>query len=253
MTFYRNVILFLLLTATGSLMAQQSLRDSVITIPTIRATFGFHLPGGDMARMFGPDFTIGADFTVKTKRNFLVGAEGNFIFGGTVKNDQDVLASISTEQGWVIDQYGGRADIFMYERGYSAFFKLGKVFPLAGPNPNSGFYFTAGPGYLQHKIRIENIEGSAPQVLGDYSKGYDRLSGGFALSEFIGYHHFGNTKLINFFAGIELVQAWTSSYRPYDFNMMARDTEKRFDLLTGIKIGWMIAIYKKVPDSYYYY
>jgi hypothetical protein len=249
----RILVICILLAPSFITEAQQSLRDSAITIPTVRATFGFHIPGGDMSDLFGPAFTIGGDFMVKTKRNLIVGFEGNFIFGSTIKNEEEILASISTEQGWIIDIYGNRADIFMYERGLSAFYKMGAVFPFAGPNPNSGLYFTVGPGYMQHKVRIENIEGTAPQVLDDYSKGYDRFSGGFALSEFIGYLHYGNSKRINFFAGLEFVQAWTSSLRPYDFNMMGKDTEKRFDLMAGIKIGWMIAFYKKAPDSYYYY
>ncbi|MBP6977454.1 MAG: hypothetical protein PHD61_06510 [Bacteroidales bacterium] len=236
-----------------SLSAQQSIRDSAITITTFRVTLGFYLPGGDIADRFGPNFTTGGEFYVKTRKNFLIGAEGNFLFGNTVKNEEEVLGPLLTDKGWVIDQYGSPADVFLYERGFSVLLKLGKIVPLFGPNPNSGLQFSLGGGYLQHKIRIENIEGTVPQLLGDYKKGYDKLSGGFALSEFVGYIHYGNNRRINFFAGIELQQAWTSPMRPYDFNLMKKDTSGTLVLLYGIKAGWMIPFYRKSSAGYYYY
>jgi hypothetical protein len=233
--------------------AQQSLRDSVLVITTLKATVGFYFPGGDLAGQFGPNFTTGAEFSVKTRKNFLIGAEGNFLFGGTVKNEEDILGPLLTDKGWVIDRYGSPADLFLYERGFSVFLKLGKVFPVIGPNPNSGLQFSLGAGYLQHKIRIENIEGTVPQVMGDYKKGYDKLSGGFALSEFLGYIHYGNNKRINFFAGIELQQGRTAPMRPYDFNLMGKDTSRNLVLFYGIKAGWMICFNKQSAEGYYYY
>ncbi len=233
--------------------AQKDIRDSVLLIPTLKATFGFYVPGGDIEEQFGPNFTTGAEFTVKTRKNFLIGVEGNFLFGGNVKNKEEILGPMLTDKGWVIDKYGSPADLFLYERGFTVFLKLGKVFPVIGPNPNSGIQFTVGGGYLQHKIRIENIEGTVPQVMGDYKKGWDKLSGGFALSEFLGYIHYSNNKRINFFAGADLQQGWTTSMRPYDFNLMGKDTTGNLALFFGIKVGWMISFYPQSADGYYYY
>lgn len=44
-----------------------------------------------------------------------------------------------------------------------------------------------GGGFLQHKIRIENRENVAPQILGDYAKGYDYLRNGPAGYLYVGY------------------------------------------------------------------
>lgn len=250
----RHILLTLFcLAGSFSLTAQQSIRDSSITITTLRVNLGFYIPGGDIAERFGPNFTTGGEFYVKTRKNFLVGAEGNFLFGNAVKNEEEVLGTLLTDKGWVIDQYGTPADVFLYERGFSVFLKLGKIVPVFGPNPNSGLQFSLGGGYLQHKIRIENIEGTVPQVMGDYRKGYDKLSGGFAISEFAGYVHYGNNKRINFSAGLELQQAWTSPMRPYDFNLMGKDTSRTLALFYGIKAGWMIPFYRKSSSGYYYY
>lgn len=252
-SFKQRVILACLLVVQLPLWAQLSVRDSAISIPAIRATFGFQVPGGDLADQFGPSFTIGADILVKTNKNLLLGAEGNFLFGGSVKNQEDILGGLLTSEGWIIDQYGSPGELFLYERGYSVMVKLGKVFAVVGPNPNSGLFVTVGGGYLWHKVRIENIEGTVPQVMGDYKKGYDRLSGGPALAECIGYMHYSNNRRINFFAGLEFQQAWTSSLRPYDFNRMDKDDSRYLDLLFGLKLGWMFTLYKKSSDSYYFY
>ena len=233
--------------------AQVNVSESSIFAPMTGPTFSFQLPGGDLAERFGSNFTIGGTFMIKTKKNVLLGVDGTFIFGGGVKNEESLLESISTEEGFVIDQYGSPAEISFYERGFHLQVKAGKLFNIIGPNPNSGLIITGGLGYLQHKIRVENIEGTAPQVMGDYAKGYDKLSGGPAISEFIGYLHLGNKKLINYFAGIELDQAWTKSKRPYDFTLMGKDESKRFDTFFGAKIGWLVPLYPKVPDAYYYY
>ncbi|HOW25252.1 MAG TPA: hypothetical protein PK711_06235 [Bacteroidales bacterium] len=247
------LILSLCLALPALLCAQQSIRDSVLVIPTLRATAGFDIPSGDLAEQFGPHFTTGAEFFVKTRKNFLVGLEGNYLFGGTVKNEEQVLGPLLTDKGWVIDKYGTPADLFLYERGFTVFLRLGKVFPVIGPNPNSGIHFTVGGGYLQHKIRIENIEGTVPQVTGDYKKGWDKLSGGFAITEFLGYIHYSNNKRINFFAGLDLQQGWTSPMRPYDFNLMGKDTSGNLALFWGVKAGWMISFSSRSSDGNYYY
>jgi hypothetical protein len=222
-------------------------------VSLITAHFGFHIPGGDIAERFGADFNIGGAFLIKTGHNFLLGAEGNFIFGGQVKDKDLILADISTSQGYVIDRYGNYADIFFYERGFSTFFRLGKVIPVIGPNPNSGLYATGGVGYLQHKVRIENKENTAPQVEGDYKKGYDQLTGGFAISEQVGYINLSNKYIFNFSAGFECIQSWTKALRSYDFNLMGKDTSRRLDLFFGMKFSWFIPLYKKAPDKYYYF
>jgi hypothetical protein len=112
---------------------------------------------------------------------------------------------------------------------------------------------TIGAGLLQHKIRIEVQDNNVPQLDGDYRKGYDRLTNGLALTEFVGYLHCGNNRLINFFAGIELTQAFTKSRRDWDFSTMRKDDSNRMDLLFGIKVGWFFPMYKHAATAYYIY
>ena len=79
------------------------------------------------------------------------------------------------------------------------------------------------------------------------------LSNGPSISQFIGYVHFGNNKTINFHIGAEFIQAWTKSRRPFDFDRMQADTQKRFDRLWGIRVGWMLPLYKRTAKESYFY
>ncbi|MCF8298817.1 MAG: hypothetical protein K9J13_14810 [Saprospiraceae bacterium] len=232
--------------------AQVSVKDSVISTAFFTAHYQYQIPGGDLSGSFLGSSGIGSSFMYKTNNNWLFGFDYNFFFRDTVKGSDTILKNISTSLGQVIDGNGIYAEINMYERGFYSTAKIGKLFPVFGPNDNSGICVIAGGGLLQHKIRIENTDNTAPQLSGDYKKGYDRLTNGFALSEFVGYMYMGNRKIVSFYAGFEFVQAWTQSRRDYDFVLMGKDDKKRFDTLSGFKFGWIIPLYKRKPQKYYY-
>ena len=239
--------------AFNSLFAQVSIHDSVITTPLIYATYGYQFPGGDLAKQFGSNSSIGGGFLLKTRSNWLFGAEGNYLFGQSVRNSDSLLKSISTRDGFLIDANGYYADIVYYERGYSIFAKFGKVIPLLAPNPNCGFTLLAGAGYIQDKIRIHNPGNTAPQILGDYKKGYDHLNGGFAVTGSLGYMYLSNTRLLNFSLAFEFMQAWTTPYRERDFDTGKQDTRKLSSQFYTIKVCWMIPLYRRVPKEFYMY
>ena len=241
------------LLATASLFAQVNIRDSVIFTPLIYATYGYQLPGGDLARQFGGNSAIGGGFLFKTKHNWLFGAEGNYMFGQTVKNSDALLKGISTKDGFIIDANGYMADIVYYERGFNAFAKFGKVIPLLAPNPNCGFIIHAGVGYIQDKIRIHVIGNTAPQLQGDYLKGYDRLNGGPAVTGSLGYMYLGNTRLLNFSLSAEFMQAWTNAYRDMDFSTGKKDNRKLSSQFYTLRVCWIIPLYRRVPKEFYVY
>jgi len=231
--------------------AQFNVRDSSVSFAMLGGTFAYQLPGGDMALRFGNNFNVGGTFQWKTRTNWIFGVDGSFIFSDDVK-ESGVLDKIRTSQGFIIGEDGFYADVFMYERGFNFDAKAGKIFPVIGPNPNSGLMATLGVGLLQHKIRIEDKGNTAPQISEDYRKGYDRLTNGLSLTEFLGYINFSNRRLINFMAGFEFTQAFTKSRRDLDFDTMMQDTKSRLDLLFGIRAAWIIPFYKRTPREYYY-
>lgn len=249
--FFLTVFVYLL-NISHSLFSQNNLRDSSITIPMFSFHYAFQMPGNNLADRFGENSNIGAGFALKTSGNWIAGLDFNFIFGNNIKEDS-TLRHISTPDGNIIGGNGIFADVSQFERGFYFTAKLGKVIPSIGPNPNSGILFTVSPVFFQHKIRTEVVENIVPELLGDYLKGYDRLTNGFGISQFLGYMYMGNNRLTSFYIGIEMVQAWTKNRRSWDFDLMTADSKKRYDTLIGVKFGWIVPLYRKSNKAGYFY
>jgi hypothetical protein len=252
---HRNALLLIiaLFLSVSASMAQVNIRDSSIFTPLIYATYGYQFPGGDLAAQFGGNSSIGGGFMLKTKHNWLIGVEGNFMFGQTVKNSDSLLRNISTSEGFIIDANGYYADMVYYERGYNFLFKFGKVISVLAPNPNCGFTLLAGAGYIQDKIRISSTGNPVPQIDGDYKKGYDRLNGGMAVTGSIGYLYLSNTRLLNFSVAFEFMQAWTNPYRERDFDTGMKDTRKLSSQFYTARVAWYIPLYRRAPKEFYMY
>lgn len=234
------------------LNAQVSVKDSSIFTPMAGFSYAYQVPGGDVAKSYGNNSNVGVNFYIKTKKNRLFGADCNFLFGNKVKNTTR-LDHLRTSAGFIITENGDTAQVYLYERGYAFYAKAGKVISFKKPNPNSGLILTTGIGFLQHKMRIEVIGNNVPELTREYRKGYDRLSNGFAITQFAGYQYLGNNRLINFFGGFEVVAAFTKNRRGYNFDTMEYDNESKIDLLYGIRLGWVLPLYKKVPREFYFH
>lgn len=248
----RTILSLLLAAAFFTSNAQVSIRDSSISTPLLGFSFGVHLPEGDLVKRFGPNSDVGFSYMHKTKKNWIYTGHISYLFGKEVK-ENGILDSIRDNNGYIIDQNGQYADVRLYERGWNIYAGGGKLFPVWGPNPNSGILAMGGIGFLQHKIRIEDIGNQSPQLTGDYKKGYDRLTNGLAFTEFIGYLYLSNRRLVNFYAGVEFTQGFTQSRRSWDYDLMRKDETKRTDLLWGVRAGWVLPLYKRAANKFYYY
>jgi hypothetical protein len=236
-----------------SVQLPDTIIDSLATAHLITFSYAYQMPGGDMATRFRNNSSIGGGYYYKTKRNVLIGAEGHFIFGGKPKevNMLDSIRIGKTSDGNIIDANGQYADVRMYERGYDLSVKIGKVFKLKSANTNSGLFFTAGAGFLQHKIRIESMGNRAPQLTKEYRAGYDRMANGLMLAENVGYFYMGENKMTNFYLALEMVQGFTNGKR-YNFDTMMMDDASRLDLLFGLRLGWMIPVQSQKADEFYF-
>ena len=234
------------------LSAQSNVRDSIIGAFVPHVSYSYQFTSGDIAKRYGDNSTIGAGLRYKTKKNFIFSADLNFIFGSDIKNTDSILWMVLTKEEFIIDGNGTYALYALYERGYNFNFSFGKIFPVFSPNPNSGLMVTAGLGYTVHRMKIDNQHRTAPQISDDYAKGYDMLTGGLSLNQFIGYFYMGNSKFANFYGGVEFHQAFTKSLRDWNFSTMQKDNNKYIDYFIGIKVGWMLPIYNRAPDKFYY-
>lgn len=138
----------------------------------------------------------------------------------------------------------------MYQRGFTESFMVGKLFPIIGPNQNSGIIAKLGVGFMHHKIRIENQDDKVPALTKKNLVYVDRLTMGLALKQYIGYQHFGDSKLMNFNIGLEITEGFTQGMRDYQFGY-GEYREKRIELLMGLRFGWLIPVYRQAPAEYY--
>ena len=238
--------------SSTELKAQGSVRDSSLFMTLVSASYAYQVPGGDMAERFGANSNMGISVLVKRPSNWLFGFEGSFIFGNKV-HEPDLGHGLINSDGTITDKFGAPAEILLFERGWTTTFVVGKMINSVGPNPNSGILIKLGIGYMQHKIRIEHQNNELPQLEGDYAKGYDRLTGGLLITQFLGYQHLSNSRFANFYFGFEFMQGFTSNLRSYNFDTRQRDDGARLDFLTGFRIGWTLPIYKRQPADLYIY
>lgn len=241
--------LILILFLFCSALTAQRVSDTCINVPLISVNFSGQKPFGDLKERFGENLSIGGSFLFKARKTWVVGVEGAYFFGRNVR--ENVLSQMKTSESFVIDNEGYPADLRVTERGFNAYVVVGKVFPKLGHNPNSGLIINCGFGYLQHKIKLYDAGQKVAAVKGDMVKGYDRLSGGLAMEQFVGYLFLSGNRLVNFIAGFEFHEASTKSYRGFNYDTGLPDTKERKDFLIGFRIGWILPLYKRTQDFYY--
>lgn len=216
----------------------------------ISPVFAVDFPFADLSERFGTNLSFGmqVDYILN---GYFFGFETDFLFGSKVKTD--VLAQLRTPEGLIIGDDLEFAVVNLQEVGLYTGAHIGRVFPILKQNNRSGIKFSLGAGFLQHRIKLVDQGNTVVQLAGDYRKGYDRLTNGFALRQFIGYQHFGDNRLINFFAGIEFTQGFTKNKRAVNFDTMMAETEPRIDGIFAIKIGWTLPVFVGDSDDYFYY
>ncbi|WP_317896986.1 hypothetical protein [Aurantibacillus circumpalustris] len=232
-----------------SLFAKAQL-DSALTVPLLGINFGGQMPSGDLVERFGNNLRVGGSFLIKTKKNWIYGLDGFYMFGKNVK--EDVLVQLKNAEGEVTDNEGYPGDIRVTERGFGIHAQFGRVFNLFKKLPNSGIMVTVGVGFLQHKINLYDSQRRIAAIFEDRGRGYDHLSGGLSFSQFIGYLHVSENRLLNFYIGFEAYQTLAKSFRKLNYDTGLSDTKQRIDNLSGFRVGWILPLYKKQPKDFYY-
>lgn len=214
----------------------------------LHLAFGVHQPVADMADRFGADGDFGIGLEYLTANNFIVGAEGYYFFGTKVK--EDPLAILRTPEGDIIGKDRLIASVVLRERGYYFGGMAGKLFVLN--KKRAGIRLTCGAGLLRHWIRIQDDNTSVTQLTGDYKKGYDRLTGGLALNQFVGWQHLAGNRRSNFLIGLEFNEGFTNTLRDWDFNDMRKLDESRLDIRIGFRVAWTLPFYQGGAEDIYY-
>jgi len=256
-TMNRHILSLLLFLAIfgvkNSLFSQASISDSSILLPNLKLGASAGFPSNDLKKTFGTSAIINTKFDVKFKSQWFIGAQYNFLFGGSVK-DSGMLDELITDGGGIINTNGEFGTFEMLQRGHHVGIHVGRLFSVLAPNANSGIITSFGVGIFTYKINFNNISGDLIQLNGEYSKGYDRYTAGNSFTEFIGYQYFSNNRLANFYAGVEFTQAFTKIRRGYQVDFEENDPRfgARMDNIFSIQVGWILPLYKRPPKEFYY-
>jgi hypothetical protein len=248
----RLALFIVLLHGVQFLWAQAEQREAKGVLLS-RFTYGAQLPGATLSKRFGSNFIAGGGLDWQWgAQNWLLGVDAQYLFGSVVK--EDPLAGLRTKEGYLIGNDREVADVPLGQRGFYFGLVAGRVFSISSKaSPRAGIRCTFGLGLLQHQIRIQDDPlRSVPQLNDTYKKGYDRLSNGLTAQQFIGYQALSKDRRSNFLAGIELFQGFTQSRRSFDFATQKRDTQKRLDLLFGLRLGWILPFYADKADEIFY-
>lgn len=233
--------------------SQRNVRDSVIATPWISVHYGLNFPTGELKERFGLINHVGGMISYKTKKNWVYGVEGNFMFGNQVKIP-GMFSKLVDSYGNITDVTGEIASVSVGMRGFNANVMVGKVITVLSPNENSGIFIHGGIGYMQYRARIETPHQVIPLIEKNYRKGYDRYTTGVNFHQFVGYAFMANSGFLNFYGGFYIQEGLTKNRRDIFFDEpdVPVSKELRLDLQYGFKVGWFIPIYKRKPKDYYF-
>ena len=222
-----------------------------IQIPFVHFDGGISLMGGDMAGISNYNLVVGGGFGLKSKKNFLYDIDFSYSFSDEVKEPWKLIPNIVTKNGLILDNGGTNAAISYSLRSYSFMAKFGKILLPTKRNKDAGFFGMLGVGYLGSFYRIKEQKNAVPQIYKDYGKLYDKHRGGIALSQSIGFIHFGEQNLSNFIIQFEVKENFSKSLRDFDMILNEKDTKSYMDIYCGLKVSWMFPFKKKVKEYYY--
>ena len=216
----------------------------------VEFSYGYSFAGGDMKDRFGGASYLNTGVSYLHKSNFQFELKGGLIFGPNV--NEDVLSQLRKEEGLIVGNNGADAAVFLRERGLQLSLNVGKIISFR-EDSRSGIKLSAGIGFLQHWIRVQDDLNTLPQLSNDYIFGYDRKTRGFATNQFVGYQVLANNQRLNFNVGVEFTQGFTRNIRNFNFGSDIDHSEQRLDLLITPKIGLILSFYQfDSPDEIFY-
>jgi hypothetical protein len=211
----------------------------------------FDIPAGDMADRFGINYRVGPSVYYKTESNWLFGAKVDFILSNRIKEDS-LMINLEDDYGYLLNQDGASTPVKITELGYIIGLQAGRIFNISKTSSDNGIMALTTLGFIQHKINIFEKNDAIPQLRHDYRKGYDRLTNGLVIEQYIGYNYFSNSGFINFHIGLDIAAGFTKGRRDYLFDVMRTDAKSRLDILFGLRGGINIPIFKRKSEEFFF-
>ncbi len=252
---HRYILTCLCCLLAGSLSAQSELLsrvDSSCAMVYTGINVGYQWTMADLSAESTNLMDVGLDLAVKNKKNWCLEVGFNYYFSGKVKGTDSLFRFITNQDGSIIDGNGSPADIDVDQRMWALRLVAGKTFPISENYRNSGIQLKLGATMLQRYVYIKNPENKVAALTDEYKKGYDRLTSGFGLYQYLGYIHL-QKRLNSFYAGIEATEVFSHRQRDWDFSLMRKDDRRFMDIMVGIRLGWIIPLYRQETQDTFYF
>jgi len=218
---------------------------------SLHFSYGVDLPDGDLADRFGVDFNGAAGLDYIWKNDWFAGYHAHMLLGSNVK--EDVISNLRTTEGNLIGQQKNQAIVSLRQRAFLNGIHVGKFINISNSSFSHGPRISLGSSVLSHYIIFNDESATVNQLLGQYGSGYDRLTRGLTLEQFIGYQYKNDNGGVNVFGGFQFVQGFTQNVRPVDFDTRIRDDRNRIDLLFGVRLGVYIRLFEFGTAEQVYY
>ena len=238
-------IVFALILFSFSFVArsQSMLRDTSISIWAFQFSYSGNLTALDLAEKTDYLHVISPGVSFKTASNWLIQGELDFLFGQTLR-ETGTANMVFSELELPINTEGTIDEVTPRFQGYQIQFDFQKLIkPNIRYNYNTGIMAGFGLGFIQHRINFAYPGQGVPQLEDPYIKGYDRLTNGFLLSQFLGYRRYSNKNLFNYSLGFEVAEGITRNRRSWNYDLMGPDNRLRLDMYYGLKFTLIIPAY----------
>ena len=248
-----KLLFALIFVVISSYVSGQSQTEKKVAGLLIKFNMGYNQPSGYFAELFTPGMVADFGISYKLKSNYFFGVKADLLFSHNVKKSvtgKDLFGEIVNSRGEITNSQGLDASVNPSGIGFDVKLYAGKIFPVIGPNPNSGIFLALNGGFIQHKLRIYLPDRDVPQLMGEYAKGYDRLSNGAAVSGFFGYMHLDSKWHINFYGGVEITQTFVKNRRSWNVVSRGPDNELHMDRFYMFKAGFIIPLYSDSAEEY---
>ncbi len=218
----------------------------------VQLDYGFSIPMMDLKTDFGNFYSLSVTPVYYFhKPLFTIGPSFRYHFGRDL--NIDAISSLRDEYGQVAGSDTKAATIEQRMRAIQLGLHISKIIDFGKGKTVSGIEIGLSAGYLQHWTRLQDDSNSTTQLLHEYSKGYDRLSGGTYIEPMLAYALMSGNELLNLKAGIKYNLAFTKNLRKYNYNTYQDQLDSRTDSFLTIFISYALPIYLNTAGESRYY
>lgn len=185
---------------------------------------------------------FGPSFSFKTEHNLLLQSHLN-LFVGHTSLQKETANMVFSELEIPISSEGLLEEVISRFQGFSISVDVGKMIIPSKYNMNSGIWLSLGAGFVQHRLKFVYKGQNVRQLENPYVKGYDRLSNGLLLNQFIGYRRYSNKNSFNYTLGLEINEGLTKNRRSWNYDTFGPINDQRLDIYYGLKFNIILPFY----------